>query len=202
MVDFGGWDMPVDCCGLTAEHMAVRTAVGVFDVSHMGDIQLRGPGSLAAVQKLCMNDASKLQAGQAHYSAMLYPNGTFVDDVVAGMLLAAGSAAAVGQTYILAGPRYTDLNELVRATARVLGVGVPRGRIPVGPIMVAARITESVCRPLGIDPPLYPRRVAFFTRNRGFSSEKARRELGYRPLVDLEEGLARMAAWYREIGAL
>jgi aminomethyltransferase len=82
MVDFGGWDMPVDCCGLTAEHMAVRTGVGVFDVSHMGDIQLRGPGSLAAVQKLCMNDASKLQTGQAHYSAMLYPNGTFVDDVV------------------------------------------------------------------------------------------------------------------------
>ena len=82
MVDFGGWDMPVDCCGLTAEHLAVRTAVGVFDVSHMGDIQLRGPGSLAAVQKLCMNDASKLQVGQAHYSAMLYPNGTFVDDVI------------------------------------------------------------------------------------------------------------------------
>src|ERR1700728_2164389 len=82
MVDFGGWDMPVDCCGLTAEHIAVRTAVGVFDVSHMGDIQLRGPGSLAAVQKLCMNDASKLQVGQAQYSAMLYPNGTFVDDVI------------------------------------------------------------------------------------------------------------------------
>jgi aminomethyltransferase len=82
MVDFGGWDMPVDCCGLTAEHMAVRTGVGVFDVSHMGDIQFRGPGSLAAIQKLCMNDASKLQVGQAQYSAMLYPNGTFVDDVV------------------------------------------------------------------------------------------------------------------------
>src|ERR1700723_3770906 len=82
MVDFGGWDMPVDCCGFVAEHMAVRTAVGVFDVSHMGDIQLRGPGSLAAVQHLCMNDASKLAVGQAHYSAMLYPNGTFVDDVV------------------------------------------------------------------------------------------------------------------------
>src|SRR5258705_2120319 len=82
MVDFGGWDMPVDCCGLVAEHMAVRTAVGLFDVSHMGDIQLRGPGSLAAVQRLSMNDASKLAVGQAHYSAMLYPNGTFVDDVI------------------------------------------------------------------------------------------------------------------------
>jgi len=82
MVDFGGWDMPVQYKGLIEEHMAVRTGVGIFDVSHMGDIQLRGPNSLAAVQKLLMNDASRLQTGQAHYSAMLYPNGTFVDDVV------------------------------------------------------------------------------------------------------------------------
>ncbi|MDE3105851.1 MAG: glycine cleavage system aminomethyltransferase GcvT, partial [Acidobacteriota bacterium] len=82
MVDFGGWDMPVEYSGLIAEHMAVRTGVGLFDVSHMGDIQLRGPGSLEAVQQLCMNDASKLQTGQAQYSAMLYDNGTFVDDVI------------------------------------------------------------------------------------------------------------------------
>jgi aminomethyltransferase len=82
MVDFGGWDMPVEYSGLIAEHMAVRTGVGLFDVSHMGDIQLRGPGSLDAVQHISMNDASKLQEGQAHYSAMLYPQGTFVDDVI------------------------------------------------------------------------------------------------------------------------
>jgi aminomethyltransferase len=82
MVDFGGWDMPVQYGSLIDEHMAVRTGVGVFDVSHMGDIQLRGPGSLDAIQRLSMNDASKLQVGQAHYSAMLYENGTFVDDIV------------------------------------------------------------------------------------------------------------------------
>jgi aminomethyltransferase len=82
MVDFGGWEMPVEYSGLIAEHIAVRTGVGVFDVSHMGDIQLRGPGSLAAVQHISMNDASKLKEGQAHYSALLYPNGTFVDDVI------------------------------------------------------------------------------------------------------------------------
>ena len=82
MVDFGGWEMPVEYSGLLSEHHAVRTAVGVFDVSHMGCIQLRGPGSLDAVQRLLMNDASKLQIGQAHYSAMLTPEGTFVDDVV------------------------------------------------------------------------------------------------------------------------
>ena len=86
MVDFGGWDMPVEYPGagggLIAEHMAVRTGVGLFDVSHMGEIQFRGPGSLAAVQHITMNDASRLKDGQAHYSALLTPQGTFVDDIL------------------------------------------------------------------------------------------------------------------------
>jgi aminomethyltransferase len=74
--------MPVEYSGLIAEHLAVRTGVGVFDVSHMGDILIRGPQSLDAVQHISMNDAAKLQRGQAHYSALLYPEGTFVDDVI------------------------------------------------------------------------------------------------------------------------
>jgi len=85
MVDFNGWDMPVEypsSGGLIAEHLAVRNGVGIFDVSHMGDIRLRGPQALAAVQHISMNDASKLAIGQAQYSAMLYPQGTFVDDVI------------------------------------------------------------------------------------------------------------------------
>jgi aminomethyltransferase len=90
MVDFGGWDMPVEypasggglCVGLIGEHMAVRTGVGLFDVSHMGEIQFRGAGSLAAVQHITMNDASRLLDGQAHYSALLTPQGTFVDDIL------------------------------------------------------------------------------------------------------------------------
>jgi len=92
MVDFGGWDMPVEYpCpggGLIAEHMAVRTGVGLFDVSHMGEIQFRGAGSLAAVQHITMNDASKLADGQAHYSALLTPQGTFVDDILVHRLSA------------------------------------------------------------------------------------------------------------------
>jgi aminomethyltransferase len=82
MVDFGGWDMPVEYNGLVAEHLAVRTGVGLFDVSHMGEIQFRGPNSLAAVQRVTMNDASRLQIGQAQYSALLTPEGTFVDDIL------------------------------------------------------------------------------------------------------------------------
>jgi aminomethyltransferase len=89
MVNFGGWDMPVEypsSGGLVAEHKAVRGGVGMFDVSHMGDIRIHGAkrsgGALAAVQHLTMNDAAKLAIGQAQYSAMLYPQGTFVDDVI------------------------------------------------------------------------------------------------------------------------
>lgn len=87
MVDFNGWDMPVEYPasiggGIIAEHMAVRTGVGIFDVSHMGDIRLAGPAALAAVQHISMNDASRLAIGQAQYSALLYPQGTFVDDVI------------------------------------------------------------------------------------------------------------------------
>ena len=85
MVEFNGWDMPVEypkVGGLVAEHMAVRNSVGVFDVSHMGDIRLHGPQALAAVQHMTMNDAATLQIGQARYSALLYPQGTFVDDVI------------------------------------------------------------------------------------------------------------------------
>ena len=87
MVEFSGWDMPVEYpasigCGIVSEHMAVRTGVGIFDVSHMGDIRLSGPGALEAVQHISMNDAARLAVGQAQYSALLYPQGTFVDDVI------------------------------------------------------------------------------------------------------------------------
>jgi glycine cleavage system T protein (aminomethyltransferase) len=90
MVDFNGWDMPVEypanvqrpVGGLIREHLAVRNSVGLFDVSHMGDIRLHGPQALAAVQQMTMNDASHLAIGQAQYSALLYPAGTFVDDIL------------------------------------------------------------------------------------------------------------------------
>ena len=85
MVEFNGWEMPVEypsAGGIITEHNAVRTGAGVFDVSHMGDIRLAGPEALAAVQHISMNDASRLALGQAQYSALLYPQGTFVDDVV------------------------------------------------------------------------------------------------------------------------
>ena len=82
MVNFGGWDMPVEYSGIVAEHMATRTAAGLFDVSHMGEIEVRGASALELVQHVTCNDASKLALGQAHYSGLMTERGTFVDDLL------------------------------------------------------------------------------------------------------------------------
>ena len=108
MVEFNGWDMPVEypsAGGIIAEHNAVRTGVGIFDVSHMGDIRLSGLDALAAVQHISMNDASRLAIGQAHYSALLYPQGTFVDDVIVHRLAEADYLLVIN-----AGTREKDFN--------------------------------------------------------------------------------------------
>src|SRR5205823_6565977 len=82
MVPFGGWDMPVEYSGIVAEHMAVRTAAGLFDVSHMGEVELAGTDAPAAVQRISTNDAARLSVGQAQYSALTTPAGTFGNDLV------------------------------------------------------------------------------------------------------------------------
>jgi aminomethyltransferase len=82
MVDFGGWDMPVEYKGVIEEHRAVRERAGIFDVSHMGEIEVRGRHALELVQHVTVNDASKLKLGQAQYSALLYAHGGFVDDIL------------------------------------------------------------------------------------------------------------------------
>jgi len=82
MVAFGGWEMPVEYSGLIAEHMAVRTAAGVFDVSHMGELEVEGPGALPFLQRVTSNNAGKLADGQAQYSALPLPSGAPADDVI------------------------------------------------------------------------------------------------------------------------
>jgi len=82
MVDFGGWNMPVQYSGIIEEHNAVRNAAGLFDVSHMGEIEIRGPEAQRLVDYVSTNNAAKLKAGQAHYSALLYEHGGFADDIL------------------------------------------------------------------------------------------------------------------------
>ncbi len=125
-----------------------------------------------------------------------------IDDLVDGILLCSTCDAALGETFIFAGPEAPTLNQLVRHIARALGVAEPRLRIPVWPVKAAGALCEGICVPLGIDPPLHRRRVAFFTHHREFDCSKAARLLGYAPKISPAEGIARTAQWYRAAGQL
>ncbi len=100
MVAFGGWDMPVEYRGIVEEHLAVRSRAGLFDISHMGQIEVAGDDALAAVQRIACNDASKLKIGQAQYSALLTPAGTFVDDLLVYRLGTAHFLLVVNASHI------------------------------------------------------------------------------------------------------
>jgi nucleoside-diphosphate-sugar epimerase len=127
---------------------------------------------------------------------------TYIDDLVQGFILAATRPEALGEVFTIAGPRYTTVQEMAETVARILDRKLPRARVPLWPVKLAAHACEAVCKPLGINPPLYPRRVEFFSMDRGFTTAKAERMLGYSPRVDIEEGLARTAQWYRAEGML
>ena len=127
---------------------------------------------------------------------------TYIDDLVEGVRLCGEVTAAAGRTYILAGGEVSTLNELVSLIAEEAGVGPPRVHLPVWPFWIAGAACEAVCRPLGIEPPLYRRRVDFFTKSRAFRIDRARRELGFVPAVGLRDGVRRTLAWYKERGWL
>lgn len=127
---------------------------------------------------------------------------TFIDDLVEGFRLCGTVPAANGRTYILAGPRYTTLEQLVQMVAKELGVAPPRVHLPVWPFWTAGLLCEMVCVPLRIEPPIFRRRVDFYTKSRAFDTTRARTELGFAPKVDLEEGIHRTAEWYRKEGLL
>jgi nucleoside-diphosphate-sugar epimerase len=126
----------------------------------------------------------------------------YIDDLVAGFLLALDRREGAGEAFILAGPRYVSQQELAALIARETGGRVLPFRIPAWPLLAAGAVCEAVCVPLGIEPPLHRRRVEFWVKSRAFSIEKARRVLGYAPKVDLEEGVRRTVSAYREAGWL
>jgi nucleoside-diphosphate-sugar epimerase len=127
---------------------------------------------------------------------------TFIDDLVEGFRLCGTHPAAANRTYILAGGEVTTLNELIAIVAEQAGVATPRLHLPVWPVWTAGALCEALCRPLGIEPPLYRRRVDFFTKSRAFDITRARTEIGFAPRVGLRDGIRRTLAWYRDHGWL
>jgi nucleoside-diphosphate-sugar epimerase len=132
----------------------------------------------------------------------IYYHLTYIDDLVEGFRLCGEHPAASNRTYILAGGEVTTLNELVALVALVAGVRPPRLHLPVWPFWIAGALCEAVCVPLGLEPPIYRRRVDFYTKSRAFDIARARREIGYAPRVGLREGIARTLDWYRQQGWL
>jgi len=130
----------------------------------------------------------------------IYYHLTYIDDLVDGLRLCGEHPAAANRTYILAGGEVTTLNELVAIVARVAGVPPPRLHLPVWPFWIAGAACEAFCAPFGIEPPIYRRRVDFYTKSRAFDIARARREIGYAPRVTLADGIKRTLDWYREHG--
>jgi nucleoside-diphosphate-sugar epimerase len=126
----------------------------------------------------------------------------YIDDLLEGFLLALERPEAVGEAFLIVGPRYVSQVELARLIAEGTGGRVLPFRIPAAPLQWAGDVCEAICVPLGIEPPLHRRRVDFWTKSRAFTIEKARKLLGYAPKVDLEEGIARTVASYRAAGWL
>lgn len=126
----------------------------------------------------------------------------YIDDLIDGILSCGTEDAAVGNVYILTGSEPVTLNQFVETVAEIVGAPPPRLRLPVTPVYLAGFVCEMICKPFGINPPLYRRRVDFFRKDRAFSIAKARRELGFRPHVDLKTGFRRTAAWYADQGLL
>jgi nucleoside-diphosphate-sugar epimerase len=126
----------------------------------------------------------------------------YIDNLVDAFLLCMPPGAGQGREYLIADEKYYPIEEIVRAVARALEVPVRIPHYPVWPVVAVGHVVEKACKPFGITPPIFPRRVDWYRQNRAFSIERAKRELGYVPQIQLDEGLKRTGAWYRKMGYL
>ena len=185
---------------LEAEQVARTYGVTTgLDVVVVRPIGIYGPGDtrfLRMFRGLARGRFPMIGSGQAFYHL------TYIDDLIEGFRLCGTVPAAKGRTYILAGPRYTTLEQLVQLVAKELDVTPPRLHLPVWPFWTAGQLFEMFCVPLRIEPPIYRRRVDFYTKSRAFDTTRARTEIGFSPKVDLEDGIKRTANWYRAEGLL
>ena len=126
----------------------------------------------------------------------------YIDNLVDAFVLAMDPERGNGEAYLIADEEYVTVEDLVRRTGRAMGIDVKFRRFPVWLVVVVGHAIEKACKPFGITPPIFPRRVDWYRQNRAFRIDKARRELGYTPRVGLDQGLRRAYEWYRAEGML
>ncbi len=174
-----------DAAARTGAEVVIARPTGIF-----------GPGDrrLLKLFRSVLRRLPILGSGEIYYHL------TYIDDLVEGFRLCGEHPAAAGRTYILAGAEVTTLNVLMQRIAAIGGVKPPSVKLPVWPFWLAGAVCEAVCVPLGIEPPIYRRRVDFYTKSRAFDISRARREIGYNPQLPLDEGIRRTLNWYRDHG--
>jgi 2-alkyl-3-oxoalkanoate reductase len=126
----------------------------------------------------------------------------YIDNLIDAFILAMEEGRGDGEAYLIADEHYIEIEDLVRRVGKALGIDVRIPHYPVWPVVVAGHIVEKACKPFGINPPIFPRRVDWYRQNRAFRIDKAKKDLGYQPRVGIDEGLRRTAEWYRGEGLL
>jgi len=135
-------------------------------------------------------------------SGKTYYHPLYIDNLIDAFILAMENGRGSGEAYLIADEQFLEIEDLVRRIGKALDVDVKVPHYPVWPVVAAGHVCEKVCRPFGITPPLFPRRVDWYRQNRAFKIDKAKSDLGYTPKVDIDEGLRRTAEWYRQEGYL
>jgi nucleoside-diphosphate-sugar epimerase len=182
-----------------AAEQEVKQSAGTMPFSIVRISETYGPGDFRLLKLFRAVNRGRFRiigSGQNRRQAI------HVADLIRGLLLAATHPAAVGETFVLAGQETMTTAEMVEHVARALGRSAPRMRVPLWPFLAAAILMEKTLSPLGIQPPLHRRRLDFFRKSFIFSTEKAQRVLGYRPLVSFAVGTVETASWYRAQGYL
>ncbi len=183
-----------------AEPLVKQLAAGKMESVILRPAAIYGPGDperfFMIFKRVAKGTFPMFGSGRTLYHPL------YVDNLVDAFMLCLAPGVGDGRVYLIADDEYYPIEEIVKAVGRALDVPVRIPHYPVLPVVVAGHIVEKLCKPFGITPPIFPRRVDWFRQNRAFDISRARQELGYRPRIKLEEGLRQTGIWYRQKGYL
>jgi len=175
-----------------------RLAPGRIEFTTLRPTAIYGPGDPGRFLMIYRRTAKGLfpifGSGRTYYHPV------YIDNLVDALVLAQAPGVGAGKAYLIADAEYFSIEELVKRVGQSIGIVVRTPRFPILPLIVAGHLCEKICRPLKIDPPIFPRRVDWFRQVRAFKIDRAHQDLGYEPQVGIDEGLRRTGAWYVENG--